>query len=305
MVLPTRLLLTGASGFLGATLLPRLGVEYEVTPVSRGARPGWVKVDLSDAATVFQTLRECAPAIVVHAAAWTSVDGCERDQVRAYMQNVLAVENLFAACMALRVMPRIVYVSTDQVYDGIGPHGEGGPVAPRNVYALTKLWAESIVRRAESSLVLRSNFFGNGRKPDEGLASWLLNGMAAGKPLTVFGDVLFSPLYVEDYADLLLDLIRSGARGVVNLGAGDAGLSKAEFAYALAERFGVSAASAVVGSVEIVKLAAARPKDMRMDVGRLRALLPGRSIPSVASGINRMYNDVRKGREDVGVKSRA
>jgi dTDP-4-dehydrorhamnose reductase len=297
--------MTGASGFLGATLLPRLAGEYAVTPVSRKARPGWIEADLTDAPAVLRALRDVKPAIVIHAAAWTSVDGCERDQAEAYVQNVLAAENLVSACAALSTAPRIVFVSTDQLYDGAGPHGEGGPATPRNVYALTKLWAEGIVLRAPGALVLRSNFFGHGRKPGEGLASWLLDSMAANKAVTVFEDVLFNPLYLQDYADLFLDLVRTGAQGVVNLGADGAGLSKAAFAYALAERFGVSAASAVTGSVESVKLAAARPKDMRMNVGRLRTLLPGRTFPTVATGLDRMRHDAERMRAGVRKESLA
>jgi dTDP-4-dehydrorhamnose reductase len=291
MAEPARLLMTGASGFLGATLLPRLAGEYAVTPVSRKTHQGWIEADLTDAPAVLRALRDVKPAIVVHAAAWTSVDGCERDQAQAYAQNVLAAENLVSACAALPTAPRIVFVSTDQLYDGPGPHGEDGPVTPRNVYALTKLWAENIVLRAPGSLVLRSNFFGHGRKPGEGLASWLIDSMAANKPVTVFDDVLFNPLYLVDYADLFLDLVRANASGVVNLGADGAGLSKAAFAYALAERFGVSAASAVTGSVESVKLAAVRPKDMRMNVSLLRASLPKRTIPTVEAGLERMHHD--------------
>ncbi|MBX9829355.1 MAG: SDR family oxidoreductase [Xanthobacteraceae bacterium] len=291
MATPAKLLLTGASGFLGATLLPRLAADFAVAPLSRRGGAGFVAADLTEAAAVTRALREARPEIVVHAAAWTSVDGCERDQPQAYAQNVMATLNLVEACAALTPAPMIVYVSTDQFYDGAGPHAEDGPVTPRNVYALTKLWAEGIVLRAAGALVLRSNFFGIGRKPGEGLAGWLLESLAAGKPVTVFDDVLFNPLYLEDYADLLIELIRARAHGVVNLGADGEGPSKAAFAYALAERFGISAASASRGSVENLKLAAVRPKDMRMDVARLRALLPGRTIPTVASGIDRMKRD--------------
>src|SRR6185436_14884746 len=98
MAEPARLLMTGASGFLGATLLPRLAAEYAVTPVSRQARTGWIEADLTDAPAVARALREAKPTTVVHAAAWTSVDGCERDQPQAHAQNVLAVENLVSAC---------------------------------------------------------------------------------------------------------------------------------------------------------------------------------------------------------------
>lgn len=284
------LLLTGASGFLGSVLRPRLAQSYRVIPASRSEHQAWLALDLTDAPAVTGAVDELRPAVVVHAAAWASVDGCERDQANAYTQNVRATANLVEACAGLDRPPRFLFVSTDQLYDGAGPHRED-QANPRNVYALTKLWAESLVERLTNALVLRSNFFGLGRRPGEGLASWLLESFAAGRAVTLFDDVLFNPLYLEDYADLVHDLIASSASGVVNVGAAGGGLSKAAFGYALADCFGLSARSAVTSSVDNAKLMAVRPKDMRMDITRLRELLPGRTIPTVESGLERMRGD--------------
>src|SRR5262249_13532333 len=154
--------------------------------------------------SVSRAVSDVRPDIVLHAAAWTSVDGCERDQAQAHAQNVLATLNLVNACAAQSNAPQFVFVSTDQLYDGTGPHGEDGPATPRNVYALTKLWAEGIVQRLAGALVVRSNFFGYGPIQGEGLAGWLLESFAAGKSVTLFDDVLFNPLYLEDYSDLLI-----------------------------------------------------------------------------------------------------
>src|SRR6185312_17314249 len=221
-----KLLLTGASGFLGATLLPRLSAHYEVVPLARSGGDSMRKVDLTDSAATAKEVARAQPNIVIHAAAWTSVEDCERNSAQAYAQNVLATDHLVNACRELPAAPQFVFVSTDQVYDGRGPHGEDRQAVPRNVYALTKLWAETVTLQVPGALVVRSNFFGHGRKPGEGLASWLLTGLAAGRPVTVFDDVLFNPLYVEDYADLLMALIDARAHGVVNLGAGGEGVSK-------------------------------------------------------------------------------
>ena len=283
------LLLTGASGFLGTVLRPRLSERYTVFPVSRRDRKDWVALDLVDDGAVRRAVKQFQPAIVVHAAAWTSVDGCERDQATAYAENVLATANLVNACKDLDRPPRFLFISSDQFYDGPGPHREDALPTPRNVYALTKLWAESEAARMPNVLILRSNFFGLGRRPGDGLARWLLDSLAAGREVKLFDDVLFNPLYIEDYADLVCDLIASNAGGVVNVGAAGGGLSKAAFARALAARFGLSTLSAVVGSVDDAKLPAVRPKDMRMDITRLRGLLPERTIPGIEAGIERMH----------------
>lgn len=286
-----RLLLTGASGFLGGALRPVLGQRYAVVPVSRQPRDGWQAVDLTEAATVRHMIATMQPAVVVHAAALTAVDACERDQPQAYLQNVRATENLAAACAALPMPAKFVYISTDHMYDGPGPHSEDGPVRPLNVYALTKLWAEDIARRVPGALILRSNFIGLGDRPGQGLAGWLLKAIAERQPLTLFTDVLFNPLYLGDYADLLVDLLDSDADGVVNLGAAGGGMSKADFAAALAQQFDLTIAAATLASVDSLALPARRPKDMRMNVDRLQRLLPGRAVPTVESGLRRMRRD--------------
>ena len=89
-----RVVVTGARGLLGPFLVERLASSTEVLAVSR------VDCDLRDPAGVDRMMRECRPDVVVHAAAYTDVDGCERDPTRAQFDNVTATQNVVAACGA-------------------------------------------------------------------------------------------------------------------------------------------------------------------------------------------------------------
>lgn len=284
------LLLTGASGTLGGVLSPRLSRQYTVHAVGNSRAPAWpggCAVDLTSPEAVQDLVTRVRPQVVVHAAALADVDACERDPARAWRLNV-EMPRLLADAVGRTVPDALfVHVSSDQVYDGPGPHGEDHP-APCNTYALTKLWGEDWPRRLPRHLVLRTNFFlsGGGR----GFADWLIDSMGAGKPITLFEDVLFNPLHAADLADLLLELIDAGAVGTFNLGAGGNGMSKAEFARQLAARLGLPLENARSGRLAEVRLAARRPLDMRMDVGRLARAL-GRMPPTVEQGLDRLVRE--------------
>jgi dTDP-4-dehydrorhamnose reductase len=183
----------------------------------------------------------------------------------------------------------LVYISTDQVYDGPGEHGED-VVAPCNVYGLTKLWGEDLCRRLPRHLVLRTNFFAIGAGPAVGLAAWLIDALGRQTPITVFDDVYFNPLYGKDLADILCSTIEAGLIGTYNVGASGGGMSKAEFALGLAEILGLPFAAARRGSVAGAAMKARRPNDMRMSVQRLTAEL-GTTLPTTRDGLARLAAD--------------
>jgi len=286
------LLLTGASGTLGTVLAPRLAGHFTVHAIGHGRLPPWpggCVVDLTSAAAVQALVERVRPQVVVHAAALADVDACERDPDAARRLNVDMPRHLAEAVG--RTVPDclFVHISTDQVYDGQGLHHEDRP-APCNVYARTKLDGEDGVRHLRRHLVLRTNFFlsGGGR----GFADWLIRSMEEGAAITLFEDVLFNPLYAGDLADIVVELIASGATGTFNVGADGPGMSKADFARQLAERLGLSLVNARVGRLAQVALAARRPLDMRMDVRRLSAVL-GHPPPTVEDGLDRLVRERR------------
>ena len=282
-----RILLTGATGVLGQRLRPLLaelgdcvGLGFREAPIS-----GY-KVDLTDRGAAQGLLDRVQPHVVLHAAALTDVDRCERDQAAAYKLNVEATRHLVDWVVARGAEAHMVYISTDQVYDSPGDSPEES-VSPVNVYALTKLWAEDLIRRLEWGLVLRTNFFGFGDERHRTFVDWVVESSRAGRPITLFEDVLFNPLQVDDLAAIITRLVAERAVGTYNVGASGGGLSKGQFIRMLAGRLDLPTEGYREGSLGDVDLAARRPRDMRMNVKRLAALL-GQELPSVAAGIDRL-----------------
>lgn len=281
-----RLLITGASGLLARVLLPRLQGEMECWPVGgtrRPEHPRGATVDLTERAAVTALLREISPEVVLHLAALADIDACERSPEAAYRNNVLATENLVTAAASLPHTPHFIYVSTDAVYDSAGRNREAD-VRPRNVYATTKLQGEEVCRVLPAALVLRLNFFCLDRKQRRGLAEALIHRLQQRTPLKLFEDVSFNPLYGEDLAEVVWQLLQHRTVGTFNLGAAGDGLSKAEFARRLAACLGLTTDNCTSASVADAGLAAYRPRGMVMDVSAIEHEL-GIRLPSVDDGL--------------------
>lgn len=294
-----RIVVTGATGTLGRQLLPVLAGLGECIGLGRRDAPeGGYQLDLTDAANTDKLLDQIQPDVIVHAAALADVDLCERDPVIAYRANVVATRNLVDWGERQKPTLRMIYVSTDQVYDLPGESDED-EVAPINVYALTKLWAEDVASRLDNHLVLRTNFFSLGNGGRTTSVDWIVSSCQTGRPITLFRDVLFNPLHVDHLAELVAELLPQNARGIVNLGASGGGLSKGDFIRSVAERFDLSTAGMKEGSIADVKLEARRPCDTRMGTSKAERLL-GHAAPTLEAGLERLENDWRSRAGDVG-----
>jgi dTDP-4-dehydrorhamnose reductase len=264
-----RVLVTGAKGLLGSTLCPLLrGAGHEVLEHGLAGAP--YTAELCDAGAVARLLDDAAPDAVVNLAAATNVDACERDVLLAFRGNVLSVERLAAAIRDRRDRGiHLVQLSTDQLYDGEGPHAEDD-ARPRNVYALTK-YAGELAAAAAGATVLRTNFFGQSRAPGrKSFSDWIVGAARSGEPIRLFDDVHFSPLLLETLCGCIGAVLARPAPGVFNLGA-TTGLSKAAFALGLARRLGLPTGNMTVSQSSAAGLAAYRPKDMRMRCDRFAA----------------------------------
>ena len=276
------ILITGATGLLGPYLGEAAAADGEV--VLAGQSGGAVRADLSDAAEARRLVAGVAPDIVIHAAAWADVDGCEREPARADAVNRQGAANLAAA---MPTGSRLVVISTDQVYpDRPGPHREGTE-APVNAYGRSKLAGEAAALAVPGALVLRTNFFGRSRTQGrQSLSDFVLESLRAAKPVTLFGDVLFSPLHMATLAEIVFELVAAEIAGTFNLGSRD-GMSKSEFGFAVAAVAGVAADTATVGESTMLAGRAPRAKDLRMDVGKLERAL-GRPMPTLAEEVEKL-----------------
>ncbi|MCX7598863.1 MAG: dTDP-4-dehydrorhamnose reductase [Armatimonadetes bacterium] len=204
----TRVVITGAGGMLGCQLVATAPVDVEVVAVDIA------EGDLSTPEGVAAAVETHRPDIVVHTAAWTDVDGCERDPARAWRVNALATRLVAGACR--RLGARLVYISTDYVFDGgLGrPYAEADAPCPVNVYGETKLAGELAAASVDDHLIMRTQWlFGPGRS---NFVEAVLRKALRGEPLIVVADQWGCPTYTVHLAPMVWRGALAGWRGVLH-----------------------------------------------------------------------------------------
>ncbi len=294
----TTLLITGMSGLLGANLalLAReryrtVGSFYQHPIVVPGVTHAWSDLLQPGAAT--QLVDETQPDIIIHAAGLTSVDACQRDAELARRLNVDVAWEIarLAGAMGLK----LAHLSSDHVFAGVSAwHTEDEIPVPVNVYAATKAEAEQrVLQSCPDALIIRTNFYGWGTPVRQSFSDWILGGLRQGRELRMFRDVYFTPLLINDLADIIFDLIERDAAGVYHA-AGSDRLSKLEFAYILAEEFAIDHPQIVPVALEASGLGAPRPRDMSLATDKVSRLL-GRRMSGVRAGLRHLRELEAKG----------
>jgi dTDP-4-dehydrorhamnose reductase len=205
-----RVLVLGAMGMVGAALMRVLTAGFD--PIGLGHE----SLDITAEVETLRTLQEIRPRIVVHAAAYTDVDGCETDPERAFRVNSQGTLHVARACH--QVGAKLVYISTDYVFDGerSKPYREDAPTNPISVYGRSKLEGESQVRRLlKEFIIVRSQWlFGKGGK---NFVTTILGLARQGNRLTIVQDQVGSPTYVVDLAWAIFRLLEKGSQGIFHV----------------------------------------------------------------------------------------
>ena len=203
-----QVLIIGGTGLLGRVLLEEWSKD-EVTAI------GSQDADIRDRSQLHACFARFRPQYTVLAAAYTDVDGCERDPKRAHDVNCTGAVNVAHACR--EVGSRLLFVSTDYVFDGCKsvPYETNDEMNPISVYGQSKAEAEKLVHEIlpQACVVRTSWLFGaNGRC----FPNTILNAAQAGKTLTVVDDQIGRPTYNRDLARAIIKLCRVGAEGIVH-----------------------------------------------------------------------------------------
>ena len=223
-----KVLVTGVGGQLGHDVMNELakrgyeGIGSDIQPVYSGVADGsavttmpYVQMDITDEETVARTIREAAPDVVVHCAAWTAVDMAEDDDKVAKVRAINAggTANIAKICKELDC--KMVYISTDYVFDGQGTtpwDPDCKDYKPLNIYGQTKLEGELAVSQTlDKYFIVRIAWvFGvNGKN----FIKTMLNVGRTHDTVRVVNDQIGTPTYTYDLARLLVDMIETDRYG--------------------------------------------------------------------------------------------
>ncbi|HZQ91046.1 MAG TPA: SDR family oxidoreductase [Terriglobales bacterium] len=282
------LLITGAGGLLGkAAVEAAVAHGHAVTALyhsppahTPGARI--VTADLKDHAAIAALIETTRAGWIIHAAAHASPDFCEDHPDEAWAVNADATRNIAQA--AARAGSRVLYVSTDSVFDGArGNYSETDATNPISVYARAKLAGEQAVLAASpGNLSVRTTLIGWGAKKPN-LAELVFRRLGQGSAMTGYADVIFTPLPVWTLSEIMLCAIGRSLAGIWHVASADA-CSKYEFCRRLARQFGFDPGLVRPVSVDSAGLRAPRPKNASLNTAKITAAL-GRPMPAIDEGI--------------------
>jgi len=208
-----RILITGACGMLGRDLVEVLSQDQELYLLDKQAFPPFLTsqfstltVDITDSEKIYREVTKINPDIVIHAAAYTDVDGCETNRDLAFKVNALGTRNIALACQ--RFDTELLYISTDFVFDGEKgePYVEFDRPDPQSIYGKSKYWGELYISSLLNRyyIVRTSWLFG---KSGENFVTKILNLTKEKKEIEVVDDQTGSPTYTKDLARAIAKLI--------------------------------------------------------------------------------------------------
>lgn len=258
-----RVFVTGTGGQVGRAVLAELQRRgHEAIGSTRA------ELDITHTDAVERTITQVNPDAVVHCAAWTAVDLAEEMPEGARAVNETGTANIAAVCGRLGC--KLVYVSTDYVFDGTGtaPWKPEDPTHPLNVYGRTKLAGEAAVAAlTERYVIVRTAWvFGSGRNFVNAI-------LAAGRKhgtVRVVRDQIGTPTYAGDLARLLVDMAESTHCGCYHATNEGGYVSWYEFAREIFRQSGHKVEVIPVSTQEYGFQKAQRPRNSRLDRGKLR-----------------------------------
>ncbi len=226
-----RLLVVGASGLVGSEVM-RVAAPWTTHGVARQVSGlATEAMDLLDLASIERVVTKVNPDVVIVASAWPWVDGCEQDPARSQRENVQTVKNLVAV---LGTSARVVFFSTEHVFDGLAPgYDEGSPTNPLSVYAQHKRDVEALLLTRGKSLIARTSYVFGAEARRKNFMYRVIDASEQRTPLKVPSAQAGLPTWSRWLATSTLELLGRGFEGIAHL-TGPEVLTKAQWASMIA-----------------------------------------------------------------------
>lgn len=281
-----KILGTGLSGLIGTRIVELLSGRYEFEDLSLETG-----VDITNKDTLLNKVKMSHAPLILHMAAVTDVDGCEKDKDLkerglCWKVNVEGTENIVEA--ARKFGKRVLYISTDFVFSGSSFYYDEDSVPdPINWYGVTKFKGEQIVQAGSCEhLVVRLAFPYRAKFEREDIARFFLQKLEAGERVKAVEDWLITPTFIDDIAPALDALIQQNVAGIFHV-VGSSSHTPFEMAQMIAETFQL--AKSLIEPIKLKELFAGkapRPWRLVMRNDKIREL--GMKMSTFADGLEEM-----------------
>lgn len=303
-----RVVITGAAGQVGRNLVRQSRDRgYWVGGTFKARRPAGSldaveALDKSDPVACDAVLDRLRPDVVIDTGALHNVDYCEAHPDEADAVNHRGTQNL--ARSAHRVGARLVFVSTDFVFDGArnGPYSETDTPRPQSAYARSKLAGETATLSVDGrNLVVRPSVIYSWLDTREraesssgkglNFGTWLVEEVAAGRPVRIVEDQVASPTLASDLAGAILALVAADAHGVFHA-AGATAVTRYEFSRQLVRGLSIDTDRVIPVATATLQQKAVRPMNSSLASDRLAAVTGYRTL-DLDAAIARFVADFR------------
>ncbi len=271
-----KVFVTGVGGQLGYDIINELnkrGYDAVGTDILE-AVPNiqkYVQLDITDKNAVEKVITEVKPDVVIHCAAWTAVDAAEDEENidKVYAINAQGTKNIAEACKAIDC--KMVYISTDYVFDGQGEQPwepDCKDYAPLNVYGKSKLEGELAVANIFEKYFIVRIAWVFGKNGNNFIKTMLRVGKSHDR-VTVVNDQIGTPTYTYDLARLLVDMAETEKYGYYHATNEGGYISWYDFTCEIYKQAGLSTEVVPVTTAEYGLSKAARPFNSRLDKSKL------------------------------------
>lgn len=279
-----RLFVTGVCGQLGHDVVNNAiargheAIGSDIAPVYSGVADGsavtaapYVQLDITDRDAVLSALEEIRPDAIIHCAAWTAVDAAEDEENKEKVHKINCEGTKFIAEAAKELDAKMLYLSTDYVFDGKGERPwepDDKCYAPLNVYGQSKLDGELAVSSTlEKYFIVRIAWvFGlNGKN----FIKTMINVGKTHDTVRVVNDQIGTPTYTLDLSRLLVDMVETDKYGYYHATNEGGYISWYDFCVEFYKQYGLTTNVIPVTTEEYGLSKAARPSNSRLDKSKL------------------------------------
>ncbi|MDX9972624.1 MAG: SDR family oxidoreductase [FCB group bacterium] len=274
-------LITGASGFVAGSVIDQAPEGWALHALSRSAPPvarrglAWHSLDPLDAPSLEEAFRTIRPEAVIHTAAMADIDKCEAEKELARRVNAGFTRDL--ARLSVEGGARLIYVSTDNVFDGFrGQYTEEDTPGPVNFYGVTKMEGEEAVLEAlprtgvvvRTSLVMGLPVLGKGNS----FLSRMMKSWEDGKPVGVPANETRTPIDIITLGQALIELVDNPVVGYLHT-SGNETVNRLDMVQRIAAHLGYGADMVYANDPTVIPGRAARPLDVSLVNTRACSLL--------------------------------